>query len=203
MTKQTPDRTSLVSGFGTFAKSEVRSAEDKPQGEASAQREPAAAPQAPPEPPAPPDVASHRGAPSAPVRPPSRPIPPASGARGADVASFPAALFPKASATTLRVRIQGEDVAFTTSRKGFAQAKADKLAVFVGGEFIALAHAAENDRVWPNDFRAFVKRKHRSPRWRLTPQQAFGCYINATPLTWTIGEVLERIGATLVDCEVH
>lgn len=196
-TKKTP--TSLAIGFGTFAESEVAGAPC----DASAKREPAAAPEAPAEPPAPPDESTPQPAPRGALATPPRPIPPASGVPGADVRQCPAALFPKMGASTLRVRIGNEEVAFTTSRKGFAQAKSEKLAVFVGGELIALAHAAQNDRVWPNDFRIFIKRKKRSPSWRLTPQQAFGCYVNAEPLTWTIGEMLDRIGATLTQCEVH
>lgn len=120
-----------------------------------------------------------------------------------EVLGLEVALLPKLASCTLMLRCaNGAAFVITTSRSAFARAKSSGVPVFVGGELIALAMGAQNDRVFPCHVEAFVARKTRNPGWRLTNGEAIGIS-NAEPLTWTFAELCERIGVALEGVEVR
>jgi hypothetical protein len=119
--------------------------------------------------------------------------------------AYPMALLPQLSALTLFLSAGRSKslVAFTTSRKGYAAAVNAKVPCFVGGEYIAIAHAAQNDRLWASHFVAMVNKKARNPQWYLSPQEATGVVYGLSKLSWSIGEVLDRLHAQLVGIEAY
>jgi len=69
-------------------------------------------------------------------------------------------------------------------------------------EWLAMVAAAEADRAWPCEMRAWFMRKRSWPRWQLTKREAMGCAIyDHTPRGWTVERVLRRFGLTLVAME--
>lgn len=63
------------------------------------------------------------------------------------------------------------------------------------GEWVALAEAAEHGRARPTDLATWCARKRREPGWRLP---VVGGTADATMTrSWTVGRVLERLGAGL------
>lgn len=97
----------------------------------------------------------------------------------------------------------------TNSRASYTEAREAGVPVFAGGEWYALAHAAQNDRVWPRQLAEILRRKTESGVWRLTHVGAFGglgapaLIAHAVELTWTVGEVFRRMGATIERVEVR
>ncbi len=123
-----------------------------------------------------------------------------------EVMQFGVAHFPKLPlATTLQCKVVGFGFWITTSKESYALALAEGVTVLVGGELLALAHAAQNDRVHVAGFLDVLVRKQKRPQWRVTPTQAFGGMPlgNAAPLRWTFEEFFKHVGAWLVDVEVH
>lgn len=119
---------------------------------------------------------------------------------------FPVALFGGLPvATTLHVEAEGgAPFVVTTSRAAYARAREGGVPAFVARELVALAHAAQNDRMQRPRFREVIVRKLKSPGFVVTPEHAFlGMPIeNADALTWTIGDVFDALGCRLVKVEV-
>lgn len=122
--------------------------------------------------------------------------------------------FPKLGAGTLFLSVGGmndgglngsgkELCMFTNSRQRYEWARENKIPAFVGGEYTLIAYAAQNDRLWPADFRRFVQRKKTQPGWRLTHGGAVGKVKRLDELRWTLGELLRRIHASLVAVEMN
>jgi len=123
-----------------------------------------------------------------------------------EVLGFEVGLFSRLpAATSLRCAAGDVEFVITTSKAAYVAAREAGVPVFVGGELLALAHAAHNDRMWPADMRAALQRKRASNAWRLTPAHAFaGMPIaNADPLAHaTFGDVFERLDVRLLEVEV-
>ncbi|MDQ3035106.1 MAG: hypothetical protein M3Y87_22055 [Myxococcota bacterium] len=105
--------------------------------------------------------------------------------------------------TTLRLEIPGLDrlVAIATSAERAAAERDAGALVFDAMEWSALVSAAESDRLWPADLREICVRKLRTPRWSLEPEVALAGARADAPAGWTIGHVLDRIGAHLAAAE--
>jgi len=127
-----------------------------------------------------------------------------------EVCSFPAALFPELGPTTLHLLLvapDGSADAFivTSSREAYKAAREASVPVFVMRELVALAHAAQNDRMPPHELLHVILHKRGAPEWILSPQAAFGGMplANAEPLSCTLGEAFDKMGARLASVEVH
>lgn len=120
----------------------------------------------------------------------------------AELRSLPIKHLPALTPTTLLLSASGCKFAFTSSRAWYRRLLGDKLPCFVGGEYTLMALAAQNDRFWPDDLAAAIERKKRQPRWRLGRDVAIGPVFNLEPLTWSVGETLDRVGAKLVGLKV-
>lgn len=123
----------------------------------------------------------------------------------AEVRAIPAQLLaglPRS--TTLRLEIPGLDrlVAIATSAERAASERDAGAIVFDAMEWSALVTAAESDRLWPADLREIVARKAAAPLWALDPDVALAGARPDPAQGWTIGRVLDRLGAHLVasDC---
>jgi hypothetical protein len=68
-------------------------------------------------------------------------------------------------------------------------------------EWAALVTAAESDRLWPSDLRALLHRRALEPGRPIDLDEALDGARADGPLGWTIGRVLDRIGAQLVAVE--
>lgn len=123
-----------------------------------------------------------------------------------EVLGFPVEHFPRLPvATTLHGKTKG-GAAFvvTTSRAAYSAARDRGEPVFVGGELLAIAAAAQNDRMFAKHFEDAVARKKKTPDWRVTNALALGAEFVATvPLTWDFARVFARLDARLVKVEVH
>jgi len=122
------------------------------------------------------------------------------------VLRFPAKYLPKLPlGFALHCEANGARFVFTTSKDAYQRALEERTPVFVGGELIAVAHAAQNDRLYAEHFAEVLERK-RDPLGatvRVTARELLGA-INVEslePLRWTFGRVLEQIGARLVRVE--
>jgi hypothetical protein len=119
-----------------------------------------------------------------------------------ELLAFPVALFPKLGkpATSLHaVTASGRAFVVTSSRAEYARARERRVPVFVGGELLAFAGAARNDRMSSADFERFVERKSAAGDWRLTDEIAFaGMWGAREELKDSIERCFERIGATLL-----
>jgi len=123
-----------------------------------------------------------------------------------EVLGFPVAFFSKLPlATTLHgVTSRGVSFRVTTSKAAYAQARDERVPVFVGGELLALASAAQNDRMFEGDFERIVERKSKAGEWRLTDGHAFaGMCGEREALDGVFGAMFARLGATLLRVEVH
>jgi len=123
-----------------------------------------------------------------------------------EVLAFPASMLGKVPAPwALHLDVDGDACVVTTSRACYGEARDAGVPVLLGGEWFALAHAAQNDRAWRRELREWIERKRVAAEWRLTHDRAFaGMPIaNADDLVWNVGEVLERVEATLVRVEVR
>lgn len=128
-----------------------------------------------------------------------------------EVRSFAAVLFPELGPTTLRLALVfGSDPGdqrfiVTSSRDAYTRAREVGMPVFVMREFVALAHAAQNDRMPQHVLVGVLARKEASPSWVLSPEEAFGGMplANAEPLSCTLGDAFDAMGARLVSVEVH
>lgn len=105
--------------------------------------------------------------------------------------------------TTLRLEIPGVDrtVAIATSADRAAAEREAGGVVFDAMEWSALVTAAESDRLWPADLREICARKLKAPRWSLEPEVALAGARPDAPAHWTIGRVLDRLGAHLASAE--
>jgi len=109
---------------------------------------------------------------------------------------------------TLELAVHGVDapVYWTTSRTRAAALLEAGDVVFTPIEFEAAALGAENDRAWPPDMRAWCARKNADPSWRLGEQEALcglGPVRHPKGQGWTFGELLYRLGATLVGVDLE
>jgi hypothetical protein len=123
-----------------------------------------------------------------------------------EVEAFPARLLgglPVASTLWLHVPgVEGRPVAVATSAVAAATARAAGLVAFDAGEWEAVVVAAESDRLWPADFRSAVARKHDDEAARLELGHALGDARPDPARGWSVGRVLDRIGAKLVRVEI-
>ncbi len=122
-----------------------------------------------------------------------------------EILGFPAGLMGKLPESwALHCAFEGTRFVVTNSRAAHRVARESRTPVLLGGEWYVLAHAAQNDRFLPLQFRAMLARKVDAAEWRLTHAGAFGGMPpeNGDDLVWTCGEVFERVDATLVDVEV-
>lgn len=105
---------------------------------------------------------------------------------------------------TLFVRVPGQagPVAIATSAARAEAERAAGLTVFDPLEWSAIVVAAESDRLWSSDLREICARKEAQPGWALDLDVALAGARPDAPRAWTVGRVLDRIGATLVglDC---
>ncbi len=121
----------------------------------------------------------------------------------AEVRAFEIAHLVRLGAISLHCAFEGARFLITTSRDAYARAREKNIPTFVGGELLAIAHAAQNDRMFAIHFRDVLRRKTENDSWRLTPRQALGIIFDAEPLTWSAGQVLDRVGAQLERVESH
>lgn len=99
---------------------------------------------------------------------------------------------PTPFAVTCRDASNRYAIVFTTSRAAYTAARTQRVAVFVGGEFSALALSAEHDRM---SLRAWVDRKLSDPTWRLSAGDVLaGIGEPLSSLGWKFGEVLRAFG---------
>jgi hypothetical protein len=75
--------------------------------------------------------------------------------------------------------------------------------VFDRDEIAALVVAAQSDRVWRKELLGFCFEKWRRPALRIDLNDAMGGAVPVAPMpAWSVGEVLARLGATLVRVEL-
>jgi hypothetical protein len=121
-----------------------------------------------------------------------------------EVRSFPAQLLATLPRpTTLRLQIPGLDrvVAVATSADRAMMERESGALVFDAMEWSAIVAAAEADRLWPADLREICGRKTKAPVFALDLEAALGgARIGASP-GWSIGRVLDRVGAQLLSAE--
>lgn len=105
--------------------------------------------------------------------------------------------------TTLRLEVPGHDgiVSVATSPEVVRSERESGAVVFDAAEWSALVTAAEADRLWPAELRALCARKAAAPRWTVDLDAALAGARAVAPASWTIGKVLERVGARLVAAE--
>ena len=120
--------------------------------------------------------------------------------RRGEAAAFPAGLLGGLRDIALVLQLPGVEgrVRVLTSREALEEARDGSSIVFDEGEWAALVTGAESDRVWPRDVAAFCARKVADPRWTLDLDTALGGARAEAPRGWTVGRVLERLGAQLV-----
>lgn len=105
--------------------------------------------------------------------------------------------------TTLRLRVPGVDrvVAVATSADRVDNERASGAVVFDVLEWNAIVVAAEADRLWPADLREICGRKTSGPSVVLDAERALaGARVGASP-EWSLGRVLDRVGAQLLDAD--
>lgn len=105
--------------------------------------------------------------------------------------------------TTLRLEVPGCGgiVAIATSAE---RAEAERTAgaiVFDAAEWSALVTAAESERLWPADLRELCARKTRAAGWALDLETALAGARPDAPAGWTLGRVLDRVGAHLLSAD--
>ena len=127
-----------------------------------------------------------------------------------EVRSFAAALFPELGPTTLRLAFgvpYDRSLLFvvTSSRHEYTRAREAGTPAFVMSDLVAFALAAQNHRMPPPELARVLDRKRHSPAWILSPEVAFGGMplCNAAPLSCTLGDAFDLMGARLVGVEVH
>lgn len=105
--------------------------------------------------------------------------------------------------TTLRLEVPGHPgiVSIASSAEVVRSERDSGGVVFDPAEWSALVTAAESDRLWPAELRAICARKAQAPRWTLDLDTALAGARAAAPAGWTIGKVLERVGARLLAAE--
>lgn len=121
-----------------------------------------------------------------------------------EVSSLPAHLLSNLPLpTTLRLEVPGHTgiVSVVTSPEVVQSERESGAVVFDAAEWSALVTAAESDRLWPAELRAICARKAHTPEWTLDLDAALTGARADAPAGWTIGTVLERIGARLVAAE--
>jgi hypothetical protein len=108
------------------------------------------------------------------------------------------------AAATLYLRVPGHDglVAIATSAERAELERGSGMIVFDAAEWGALVVAAESDRVWPADLREICARKAGAADWALDLETALGGARADAPRGWSVGRVLDRIGAELVQVQV-
>jgi hypothetical protein len=106
-------------------------------------------------------------------------------------------------AATLFLRVPGHEgvVAIATSRERAEAERRSAAVVLDPCEWSAIVTAAESDRVWPSDFRALCARKASSREWTIDLETALAGARADGSRGWTVGRVLERLGAQLVGAE--
>jgi hypothetical protein len=105
--------------------------------------------------------------------------------------------------TTLRLEVPGLDrlVAIATSAERASAERDAGAIVFDAMEWSALVTAAESDRLWPADLREICARKQKAPQWALDADVALAGARPDPAAGWTIGRVLDRLGAHLCAAE--
>lgn len=91
---------------------------------------------------------------------------------------------------------------FTCSRAGYAEARARKEPAFVGGELLALALAAQHERMHAGSFAEAIRRKQKSAEWRVTPEYAIGP-VTTLALSLTFADFFARFGVRMMRVEVN
>ena len=90
-------------------------------------------------------------------------------------------------------------VVITTSWEAYADARENKLPIFVGSELGLLALAAEHDRVGAALFEKWCAEKANDPNWKLTGAVAIGQITETLERrNWTCGQVFAAIDVELV-----
>jgi predicted transcriptional regulator len=107
---------------------------------------------------------------------------------------------------TLHCERLGKRFVITTSRVGYGEAQSRGVPAFVLREAIAATLAAELGRAGPANLDAWLSAKSRG-EWVLTPELAGALDVRGTPRdavpTWRLGQLLDALGAALVDAQVH
>ncbi len=89
--------------------------------------------------------------------------------------------------------------AATAGDRGHEQPALAPHIVFDRDELAALVLGVEADRVWRKDLLGFCFEKWRRPAVRITPSYALdGAEPDADTAAWTLGDVLHRLGATIL-----
>lgn len=104
---------------------------------------------------------------------------------------------------TLFVQVPGHEgpVAITTSADRAESERAAGRTVFDAVEWSAIVTAAESDRLWPSDLRELCVRKQGARTtggWMLDLDTALAGARPDAPQEWSVGRVLDRIGAALL-----
>lgn len=126
-----------------------------------------------------------------------------------EVRELPAQLLPQLPVpATLFVHVPGHEgpVAIATSPERAASERAAGRTVFDPVEWSAIVTAAESDRLWPSDLRELCARKAGArrpggPGWALDLDTALAGARPDAPQEWSVGRVLDRIGAALLTVE--
>lgn len=126
-----------------------------------------------------------------------------------EVRELPAQLLPGLPvAATLFVQVPGHagPVAIATSPERAETERAAGRTVFDPAEWSAIVTAAESDRMWPSDLREVcarkvVAREAGGREWALDLDGALAGARADAPQAWSVGRVLDRIGATIVGLE--
>jgi len=208
-------------GVGKAASSPNRpsSSPNRPPAPASASTRPATASAAPAPQPGPARPAEAGSAPGKPVVAPAA-APAAAPSAAAVPLHAPAALrifelgelparflasLPAPWAAVGRHPTAAAPIVLTTSKPAYAAARARRWPVFVGRELLALALAAQHERLVGTDLPDWCARKAQAPEWKLTPQVALGLGPAGARLELgdvTVAEMLRAADLELIDAVV-
>ena len=105
---------------------------------------------------------------------------------------------------TLSLHVPGvPGVVYVDTGAGAAAVAGDaERRAFGAAEWRALVLGVEADRVWPADLQRFARRMESEPHWRLSAEEALAGAQPDRSRRWTLGELLERVGAQLVAVEI-
>lgn len=111
--------------------------------------------------------------------------------------------FPRATTLHLVTLKPERPFMVTTHRVTYDKCRQDGNIIFAGGELVLIATAAQNDRFFADQLHSVLDAKERRPSARITHNLALGPIYDAVPLSWTLEEVLTRVGARLLAVRVH
>ena len=105
----------------------------------------------------------------------------------------------------LELELEGEAFVVATDKAAHGRALEEGVPTFAGGELLAIALAAKNDRLFGNELRDELARKRANPKHRTTPQAVLGALPveRCEPLEgFTFRDLEARLRVELVDVAI-